>query len=157
MQPLSMADGGTTAAPRPGAHGAAVEVLPLRAKVAAAPWRRRLAASRVLDRAYRSSVALVGGVIVVVGLVTVPLPGPGWLTVLAGLLVLSSEFASAERMLVFTERHLQRWAHWLGRQPVWVGLALATASAVLAYAVLVLTLRVVGVPGWMPDWAPFVG
>lgn len=149
-----MADGVTAVAPR---RRADVGVPPLRAKVAATPWRRRVAARRTLDRAYRSSVGLVGGVLVVVGLVTVPLPGPGWLTVLLGLLVLSSEFRSAERLLLFTERHLQRWAHWLAAQPRWVPLALATASAALAYAVLVLVLRVVGVPGWVPHWAPLLG
>lgn len=34
------------------------------------------------------------------GLVLIPLPGPGWLTVILGLTILSWEFIWAKRMLV---------------------------------------------------------
>lgn len=42
-------------------------------------------------------IAVVGAVLVVVGVVLLVLPGPGLLLVLAGLLVLASEFPALER------------------------------------------------------------
>lgn len=152
-----MWNGLATAVQAPGAADAPDAVLPLRARVAATAWRRRLAARRAVDRAYRTSVAVIGGVIVGIGLITVPLPGPGWLTVLVGLFVLSSEFASAARLLAFTEGQVQRWVRWLAAQSVAVRLGLAAGSALVAYLVLVLTLRLVGVPGWLPAGVPLLG
>jgi uncharacterized protein (TIGR02611 family) len=72
----------------------------------------------------RIGIGLVGAVVVVLGLVLVPLPGPGWLIVLAGLAILSLEFAWAQRLANYTRTRLERWWHWLGRQPLVVrGLA----------------------------------
>lgn len=126
----------------------------LRDRVAGAPWRRRIAARRSLDHIYRTGVAVVGGVVVAVGLVAVPLPGPGWLTVIAGLLVLASEFTWAERLLVFTRRNLARWLRWLARQRRAVRGVVAGSTALFTYAVVVVTLHVVGVPAWLPDAVP---
>lgn len=44
-------------------------------------------------------VAIVGGVLVVVGIILIPLPGPGSLVIIAGLALLATEFASARRAL----------------------------------------------------------
>lgn len=43
-------------------------------------------------------VGVVGTVVTVVGIVLIPLPGPGWLIVFAGLALLASEFAVAARL-----------------------------------------------------------
>jgi uncharacterized protein (TIGR02611 family) len=126
----------------------------LRERVAETRWRRRLAGSRTVDSTYRLCVGVVGGLIVAVGLATIPLPGPGWLTVIAGLFVLATEFFWAERLLEFTKKHVKRWTDWLGRQPVWVRLAVAAATAAFVYGVLVVTLHVMGVPDWVPGWVP---
>ena len=130
------------------------EVYSLRERVADAAWRRRLACRRSIDRCYRTSVALVGGLIVVVGLVTIPLPGPGWLTVIAGLFVLATEFTWAERLLEFTKRHVTRWTDWVSAQRLWVRLLLATATVAFVYGVVVITLHLTGVPDWVPGWVP---
>jgi uncharacterized protein (TIGR02611 family) len=126
----------------------------LRERVAETRWRRRLAARRTVDSVYRVVVGVVGSVIVAVGLATIPLPGPGWLTVIAGLFVLATEFFWAERLLEFTKRHVKRWTDWLGRQPLWVRLAVALVTAAFVYGVLVVTLHLMGVPGWVPGWVP---
>jgi uncharacterized protein (TIGR02611 family) len=99
-------------------------------------------------------VGLAGGLIVAVGLVTIPLPGPGWLTVIAGLVVLASEFTWAERLLEYTERKVRAWTEWLGRQPVWVRLGIGALTAAFVYGVLVVVLHVMGVPDWVPGWVP---
>ena len=126
----------------------------LRERVAEARWRRRIAARRSVDHGYRVAVGIVGGLVVVAGLATIPLPGPGWLTVIAGLFVLASEFTWAERLLEFTKRHVRRWTDWVGRQRRWVRVLLALATAAFVYGVVVVTLHLVGVPGWVPGWVP---
>ena len=126
----------------------------LRERVARSRWRRRLAARRAVDHGYRICVGIVGALVVVVGLVTIPLPGPGWFTVLAGLFVLATEFLWAERLLEFTRRHVKRWTDWVKARPVWVRLLIGLATAAFVYGVLVVTLHLVGVPGWVPGWVP---
>jgi len=122
--------------------------------VAGSRWRGRLAARRTTDHVYRVCVGIVGGLIVAVGLVTIPLPGPGWLTVIAGLFVLATEFIWAERLLEFTKKHVKRWTDWVTAQPVWVRILLAVGTAAFVYGVVVAMLHVTGVPGWVPGWVP---
>jgi uncharacterized protein (TIGR02611 family) len=122
--------------------------------VAETRWRRRLGVRRAVDHAYRVSVGVVGALIVAVGLAAIPLPGPGWLIVFAGLFVLATEFLWAERLLEFTKGHVHRWTEWAARQPIWVRLLLAAATAAFVYGVLVVTLHLAGVPGWVPGWVP---
>ena len=126
----------------------------LRERVAESGWRRRIAARRSIDHAYRVGVGLVGGLIVAVGIVAIPLPGPGWLIVFAGLFVLASEFTWAERLLEFTKARVMGWTDWLGRQRLWVRGLIALATAAFVYGVLVLTLHLTAVPGWAPGWVP---
>ena len=147
---------GQTSAPASGARQAHPEHSHrrLRERVAATHWRQRLAARRPLDHGYRLVVGAVGGLVVAFGLVTIPLPGPGWLTVIAGLFLLATEFTWAERLLDFTRRHVRAWTDWLGRQRVWVRAAVALATAVFVYGVLVVVLHVMGVPDWVPGWVP---
>ena len=126
----------------------------LRERVAATTWRRRLAARRSTDHPYRIAVGVIGGLIVAFGLVTIPLPGPGWLTVIAGLFVLATEFVWAERLLEFTKKHVKRWTDWVAARPVSVRLLIAVLTAAFVYGVLVAVLHVTGVPGWVPGWVP---
>ncbi len=136
------------------AHFAEDGVHSLRERVAESAWRRRIGARRSVDHAYRVGVGVVGSLIVAVGLVTIPLPGPGWLTVIAGLFVLASEFFWAERLLEFTKKHVTTWTEWIGRQPIWVRGLIALATAAFVYGVLAVTLHVMGVPDWVPGWVP---
>lgn len=126
----------------------------LRERIAETAWRKRLAASAPINHAYRIGVGIVGFVILIGGAAAIPLPGPGWLIVIGGLFVLATEFTWAERLLEFTKRHVKSWTDWVTRQPVWVRALLALATAALVYGILVLTLHLTGVPGWIPDWVP---
>ena len=130
------------------------DVRSLRERIAETRWRRRLAARRSVNHGYRICVGVVGGLIVAVGLATIPLPGPGWLTVIAGLVVLASEFTWAERLLEFTKTQVKRWTDWVTARPLWVRLLLAAVTAAFVYGVLVVTLHMIGVPGWVPGWVP---
>jgi len=79
--------------------------------------RHRIEARPALRRAYRIAVGVLGGSIAVLGLLLVPLPGPGWLVVFLGLAILGTEFAWAKRLAAFTKRWLARfWAWWQARR-----------------------------------------
>lgn len=88
------------------------------------------------------------------GLFAIPLPGPGWLIVIAGLAILATEFEWAHRLQEFTKRHVKAWSAWAMEQPMWVRLLMGLVTAAFLYGVLVLTLHVAGVPGWIPAWVP---
>ncbi|WP_238592205.1 TIGR02611 family protein [Leifsonia sp. ALI-44-B] len=75
----------------------------LRAHLDKWPWARA---------AYRIAVALIGGTVVVVGLIMVPLPGPGWLVVFLGFAILGTEFAWAKKVAAFVKRQLARFWAW---------------------------------------------
>ena len=147
--------------PRPRGTGAerdgrtdADETRSLRERIADTRWRRRIATRRSVNHPYRIAVGVVGALIVAVGIVAIPLPGPGWLIVIAGLFVLATEFLWAERLLEFTKRHVKQWTDWVGDQAVWVRVLIARATAAFVYGVLVVTLHVTGVPTWVPGWVP---
>lgn len=65
---------------------------------------------------YRLFVGLLGGLIIILGLLLVPLPGPGWLIVFVGLGVLGTEFAAARRVSDALKRVLMRFWSWLQRR-----------------------------------------
>lgn len=87
----------------------------------------------------RAVIALTGGVVVLGGLIMVPYPGPGWLTVFAGLAILSTEFTFAQKLLQYGRSIYNRWAVWLKRQPIIVRLGVMSITGI----VVVLTIWVV--------------
>lgn len=68
--------------------------------------REAIRRSRHTDRVYRVLVGVLGGLVVLVGIVLMPLPGPGTLIVLGGLAILATEFEGARR----ASRRLRRVA-----------------------------------------------
>jgi uncharacterized protein (TIGR02611 family) len=130
------------------------ETRSLRERIADTRWRRRIATRRSVNHPYRIAVGVIGALIVAVGIVAIPLPGPGWLIVIAGLFVLATEFLWAERLLEFTKEHVKHWTDWVGDQPVWVRVLIGVATAAFVYGVLVVTLHITGVPAWVPGWVP---
>lgn len=115
-------------------------------------WRARLRRNRATHLAYRIVVGVVGAVVTIGGLILVPAPGPGWLIVFAGLLILASEFEFAQRWLDFGRAQLGRWNTWIMHQPVWVRGAVALATLLLVWLVLWAYFAWQGVPDLLPDW-----
>ena len=54
----------------------------------------------------RIGVTIAGFFVVLVGLILIPLPGPGWLIVFAGLAILATEYVWAERLLNYAKRRV---------------------------------------------------
>lgn len=88
----------------------------------------------------RIATGVAGLVVVAVGIVLIPFPGPGWLIVLTGLAILSVEFAWARRLLTFTRRQLERWWRWVLRQNLFVRGLVAMSGMAFVTGVVLLTL-----------------
>ena len=52
---------------------------------------------------WRILVGLIGGLVTVLGAIALVAPGPGWLIIFAGLGILASEFAWADKALIKTK------------------------------------------------------
>lgn len=64
-------------------------------------------------RSKKILIGATGGVVVLVGLVLVPYPGPGWLVVFAGLAILATEFDFARKWLEYGRDKYDKWGKWL--------------------------------------------
>jgi uncharacterized protein (TIGR02611 family) len=73
---------------------------------------------KVKKQTKRAATALVGGIVLLVGIVAIPYPGPGWLIVFAGLAILATEFDWAQRLLDKAKGTYDKWQNWLAHQPV---------------------------------------
>ena len=62
-------------------------------------FRERLRRNRGLDTAWRVMVFALGVTLMVAGVIMFVIPGPGWATLILGLVVLASEFSWANRAL----------------------------------------------------------
>ncbi|MGW0178536.1 TIGR02611 family protein [Nocardia sp. NPDC003345] len=111
-------------------------------------YRDRIARRPTLELGYRVGVAVVGTAVLVVGVITIPFPGPGWALVFAGIGILATEFAVARRALVWLRDKYRRGMAWyISRGPLMQVLAfLATCAVVVA------TLWVLGTFGLVGDW-----
>ncbi|SDQ09151.1 TIGR02611 family protein [Actinopolyspora saharensis] len=98
--------------------------------------RERIRARRGLNALYRFTLGLTGGLVLVVGIVMIPYPGPGWLCVFAGLGLLATEFAWAHQVNMFAKHHYQRWVGWLSRQHLLVKLAVMATTCLIVLATL---------------------
>ncbi|MDI6101205.1 TIGR02611 family protein [Actinoplanes sp. NEAU-A12] len=105
---------------------------------------------RVLDRirsnstgrlALKIGVGILGGLVVAVGIVLIPFPGPGWAIVILGLAILAIEFHWARGLLAFTKRHVQSWTHWIGRQSLPIRALIGLAGMLFISAVVWASVR----------------
>ncbi len=110
-------------------------------------WRRHLRADPRRRAIYRFFVGLAGGLFIVAGLVTGPLPGPGGIPlVLLGLAIWASEFHWAHRLMMRFQDLLHRFRQWSRPRQVLFWVIFFACCGLLGWLYLV----VLGVPGWMP-------
>lgn len=72
--------------------------------------------------AWRVGVTIVGVAVIAGGIVLLPLPGPGWLIIFAGLGILATEYAWAARLLRWVREQVRRWTRWAAARPLWLRL-----------------------------------
>lgn len=66
----------------------------------------------------------------------IPYPGPGWVTVFAGLGILSTEYEWARRLLRYAKSKYDAWVEWVKKQNVVFKAALWVATALVVVATL---------------------
>jgi tellurite resistance protein TerC len=100
--------------------------------------------------ARRLVVAVVGTTVVIAGVVLMALPGPGLLTVLVGLGILSAEFAFARRWIQYLKARSDSAASAAGipRSWRWVFPAMAVAITLAAMALPLFVAVVRTSQGW---------
>jgi uncharacterized protein (TIGR02611 family) len=62
-------------------------------------FRALMRSNPITDVAWKGVVATIGATLLVLGLIMLVTPGPGWATIFLGLVVLASEFAWASRLI----------------------------------------------------------
>ena len=111
-------------------------------------WRRRIRQNPRRLAVYRVAVAIAGLLLICLGFISGPIPGPGGIPlVLLGLAIWSSEFEWAYRLMQWFKHLLHRYQAWPRRSKVLFWLCLLAVCATLWYGYLLLT----DVPDWLPD------
>jgi uncharacterized protein (TIGR02611 family) len=110
------------------------------------PEHRGLAAIRARVRGWpggamlwRASVGVLGGGVILVGIVLLPLPGPGWVIIFLGLGLWSTEFTWAARLLARARGLASEWTMWIRRKPRWVHALVGLSGLALAIALVLAT------------------
>lgn len=109
-----------------------------------ARWRDRLRERRVADLVYRIVVGVVGLLVLVVGIIAIPYPGPGWAIVFVGLAILATEFEWARKLLAYARVRYDAAMAWFKEQGLWV----QVLGAVFTAAIVLVTLWLFGAIGW---------
>lgn len=103
--------------------------------------------SKASRHAKRIGIGTIGTLIVLIGIVAIPYPGPGWLIVFAGLAVLATEFDWAQRLLDYGRGKYDTWVAWLKGQ----SLAVRAVFIALTTIIVVLTLWLLNGYGILND------
>jgi hypothetical protein len=96
----------------------------------------------------RVTKTVVGGVLLVVGVALLVLPGPGLLLVLAGLLMLASEFPALERHVDPVRDRAMKAAEDSVRTPFRIAWSVLTGLALIAAGVVWGTVDGLPLSGW---------
>jgi uncharacterized protein (TIGR02611 family) len=113
-------------------------------------WRRKIRRNPTQLVVYRCVIAVVGLLLVVLGFVSGPIPGPGGIPlVLLGLAIWSSEFEWAHRLMQWFKAQLHRFQRWTRPQQVLFWLVFFTGFGLTGY----LYMLTLGIPGWVPSAA----
>jgi uncharacterized protein (TIGR02611 family) len=86
--------------------------------------------------ALKIGIGAIGTLVVALGVVLIPFPGPGWAIVILGLAIWALEFAWARQLLEFTKRHVQSWTRWVRRQSLPVRVVIGVLGLIFVAAVL---------------------
>ena len=110
-------------------------------------WRQRIRANPHQLRVYRAVIAAIGLLLVLLGLATGWLPGPGGIPlILGGLAVWASEFHWAHRLMLRLKHALHVYQSWSGRRKLLSWLVFLAACGLIGWGYLAL----VGPPAWIP-------
>ncbi len=99
-------------------------------------------------RVQKFTTGIAGGSVLIVGVIAIPYPGPGWLIVFAGLAILAREFPWAARVLHFARGRYDAWNAWLKKQ----SLLVKSLTFIGTCLVVIVTLWLLNAYGLMNNW-----
>ncbi len=99
-------------------------------------WRERVRERRTINFGYRIAVGVVGAVVLALGILAIPYPGPGWAIVFVGLGILATEFEWARRLLAYAKERYDKVMEWFHRQHAAVQILGGAFTAVVVFATL---------------------
>ncbi|MEL4154561.1 TIGR02611 family protein [Corynebacterium bovis] len=108
----------------------------------------------------RPLTLIVGWLVVVGGIVTIPAPGPGWVTVFVGVGILSLELRWAQRLLEWGVARYDVFDDWFHRQSRgtrWVLVALLIVVIWVVFAAIAWAMWWFGLAGWLDPVAARLG
>lgn len=108
----------------------------------------------------RPLTLVLGWTVLIVGLITIPLPGQGWLTTFIGVGILSLEQKWAHDLLLWGVRIYDRFFAWYHRQPLKYRLLMITGLIVLIWIVfagIVFTAWTAGALEFLDPYAAEIG
>jgi len=100
------------------------------------------------SRIKKSLRTLAGGLVMLVGVVAIPYPGPGWLIVFAGLAILARDYPVAQRVLDYAQSRYAAWQHWLRSQSIYVQVFFWILTAII----VVVTIWILNGYGLINYW-----
>jgi uncharacterized protein (TIGR02611 family) len=103
--------------------------------------RDRIRANPTGRLALKIGIGALGALVVALGIVLIPFPGPGWAIVIVGLAIWSLEFAWAKNLLEFTKRHVAAWTHRIARQSLPMRAAIGAAGLLFVGAIVWTSVR----------------
>ncbi len=110
-------------------------------------WRRKIREDKRKLAVYRVAVGVLGLILVALGFVSGPIPGPGGIPlILLGLAVWSSEFEWAHQLMMWFKKELHRYRTWSTTKMILFWVAFFACCALIGYLYLLLT----GPPTWLP-------
>lgn len=104
--------------------------------------------TKLLNHTKKVAIAITGTIVLIIGIIAIPYPGPGWLIVFAGLGILSTEFEWAQRLLDYAKNKFESWNAWVLRQHWSVRVIITLLTAV----VVVVTIWLLNGYGFINDW-----
>ena len=104
--------------------------------------------NKLPPRTRKVLIGFVGWCILLLGIVLIPYPGPGWVVVFVGLSILATEFAWARRVHDFAKAKYDSWQDWLKKQPAYV----KTIFWCLTAITVIVTVWIINGYGLINNW-----
>lgn len=95
----------------------------------------------------RIITGILGVLVVLVGMLMIPYPGPGWLVVFAGFAILATEFKFAQKSLDFLKDKYETWVNWLKKQHLFIQILVLGFTGL----VVLVTIWLLNAPGMVND------
>ncbi|MEV0246384.1 TIGR02611 family protein [Nocardia sp. NPDC050712] len=111
-------------------------------------FRAAITERPTLNLAYRIVVGVVGLAVLILGIIAIPYPGPGWLIVFAGLGILATEFTWAHQALGWLRHRYDKFMEWFAGR----GLVVQACAALFTFLFVVATLWLLGTFGMVGGW-----